>query len=103
MFRAYYFYKSADCKGNHPHPLKSRTAGEMAQMPAYHIMAKDKDMPWPQLFDPKAAEAQNWNPITTGFGIEGIPTMFLIDKKGVCRTIEAREKMEDLIPKLLAE
>jgi len=60
-------------------------------------------MPWPQLFDADAAKNQQWNPITAGFGIDGIPTMFLIDKKGVCRTVTARENMEDLIPKLLAE
>ena len=33
FFRAYYFYKSADYKGNNPHPLKARTAEEMAQIP----------------------------------------------------------------------
>ena len=33
FFRAYYHYKSADWKGNNPHPLKARTAEEMAQMP----------------------------------------------------------------------
>ena len=58
-------------------------------------------MPWPQLFD--ASAAPQWNPVTQGFGINGIPTMFLIDKKGICRTVEARENMEDMIPKLLAE
>lgn len=66
-------------------------------------VAKDTAMPWPQLFDPKAAEGQQWNPITTGFGIDGIPTMFLIDKKGVVRSVSARENFEELIPKLLAE
>jgi pimeloyl-ACP methyl ester carboxylesterase len=44
FFRAYYFYKSADYKGNTPHPLKARTAEEMAQMPTYYVMEKDKDM-----------------------------------------------------------
>jgi thiol-disulfide isomerase/thioredoxin len=67
------------------------------------FLDKNKDMPWPQLFDSAAAANQSWNPITTGYGINGIPTMFLIDKKGVCRTVSARENMEDLIPKLLAE
>jgi hypothetical protein len=28
FFRDYYFYKSADYKGNNPHPLKARTAEE---------------------------------------------------------------------------
>jgi thiol-disulfide isomerase/thioredoxin len=61
------------------------------------------EMPWPELFDPTAAAAQHWNPTTLNYGIRGIPTMFLIDKKGICRTVEAREKMEDLVPTLLAE
>jgi pimeloyl-ACP methyl ester carboxylesterase len=44
FFRAYYFYKSADYKGNNPHPLKARTAEEMAQIPNYYVMEKDKGM-----------------------------------------------------------
>jgi pimeloyl-ACP methyl ester carboxylesterase len=44
FFRAYYFYKSADYKGNKPHPLKARTAEEMAQIPQYYVMEKDKGM-----------------------------------------------------------
>lgn len=44
FFRAYYFYKSADYKGNKPHPLKARTATEMAQIPTYYVMEKDKGM-----------------------------------------------------------
>jgi pimeloyl-ACP methyl ester carboxylesterase len=44
FFRAYYFYKSADYKGNKPHPLNARTAGEMAQIPTYYVMEKDKGM-----------------------------------------------------------
>src|SRR5215475_6101146 len=44
FFRAYYHYKSADWKGNHPHPLKARTAEEMAQIPTYYVMDKDKGM-----------------------------------------------------------
>jgi pimeloyl-ACP methyl ester carboxylesterase len=44
FFRAYYFCKSADYKGNHPHPLKARTAEEMAQIPNYYVMEKDKGM-----------------------------------------------------------
>jgi len=44
FFRAYYFCKSADYKANRPHPLKARTAEEMAQIPAYYVMEKDKGM-----------------------------------------------------------
>jgi pimeloyl-ACP methyl ester carboxylesterase len=44
FFRGYYFSKSADYKGNNPHPLKARTAEEMAQIPTYYVMEKDKGM-----------------------------------------------------------
>jgi pimeloyl-ACP methyl ester carboxylesterase len=44
FFRAYYHYKSADFKGNKPHPLKARTAEEMAQIPTYYVMEKDEGM-----------------------------------------------------------
>ncbi len=44
FFRAYYHYKSADWKGNNPHPLKARTAQEMAQIPTYYVMEKSKGM-----------------------------------------------------------
>lgn len=44
FFRAYYHYKSADWKGNQPHPLKARTAEEMAKMPTYYVMDLDKGM-----------------------------------------------------------
>jgi thiol-disulfide isomerase/thioredoxin len=60
-------------------------------------------MPWTELFDATAAASNTWNPLTQGYGINGIPTMFLIDKAGVCRSVTAREDMEKLIPTLLAE
>src|SRR3977135_851278 len=44
FFRAYYHYKSADYKGNKPHPLKARTAEERAQIPTYYVMERDKGM-----------------------------------------------------------
>jgi pimeloyl-ACP methyl ester carboxylesterase len=44
FFRAYYYYKSADYKGNKPHPLKARTAAEMAQIPTYYVMERSKGM-----------------------------------------------------------
>jgi len=44
FFRAYYHYKSADWKGNKPHALKARTASEMAQIPTYYVMERDKGM-----------------------------------------------------------
>jgi pimeloyl-ACP methyl ester carboxylesterase len=57
FFRAYYHYKSADWKGNQPHPLKARTAVEMAQIPTYYVMERDKGMAATAApFMPSAAE-----------------------------------------------
>lgn len=67
------------------------------------FLAQDGQMPWPQVFDDKAARAGHWNSITTGFGIGSIPAMFLIDKQGNCRTVEAGEHFEQMIPRLLTE
>jgi pimeloyl-ACP methyl ester carboxylesterase len=44
FLRAYYYYKSADWKGNKPFRLASLTAEELAKMPTYYIMDIDKGM-----------------------------------------------------------
>jgi thiol-disulfide isomerase/thioredoxin len=67
------------------------------------FLAKNKDMPWPQLYDAKKNPELQWNPLAKEWGINGIPTMFLIDKKGILRSVEARKDFEEQIPKLLAE
>jgi pimeloyl-ACP methyl ester carboxylesterase len=42
--RGYFHYKSADWTGNRPHPLKSSSAVELAKMPTYYIMDRDRNM-----------------------------------------------------------
>ena len=42
LLREYYYYKSADWKGNTPFPLKGWTAAELAKMPTYYIMDLNK-------------------------------------------------------------
>ncbi|MCX7009916.1 MAG: alpha/beta hydrolase [Kiritimatiellaeota bacterium] len=44
FLRAYYHYKSADWPRNKPFPLMAWTASELAKMPTYYIMEKDKGM-----------------------------------------------------------
>jgi len=62
------------------------------------FVAKE-NMPWPQYFD-----GQYWdNKIGRKYGIESIPTMWLVDKKGHLREMDAREKLAELVEKLLAE
>lgn len=61
--------------------------------------AKEKEMTWPQYFDGKAWQ----NQISSTYGITGIPTMWLVDKKGLVRLTNARDNLEGNITKLLAE
>ena len=56
-------------------------------------------MTWPQYFDGKGWK----NQFGVRFGIESIPTMWLVDKKGVLRHVDARENLEAKVQKLLAE
>jgi pimeloyl-ACP methyl ester carboxylesterase len=44
FMRGYFHYKSADWAGNRPYPLKSWSAEELAKMPTYYIMDRDRNM-----------------------------------------------------------
>jgi peroxiredoxin len=59
----------------------------------------DQKMTWPQYFDGKGWE----NVFGRQFGISSIPAMWLIDKKGNVRDLNAREGLGDKVAKLLAE
>src|SRR2546421_2871622 len=62
------------------------------------FVAKEK-MTWPQYFD-----GLTWkNKIGVKYKIEGIPTMWLLDKKGNLREMEVRGNLESRVEKLLAE
>jgi pimeloyl-ACP methyl ester carboxylesterase len=45
FLRAYYHHKSADWKQNKPFPLTGWTASELAKLPTYYVMERDKTMP----------------------------------------------------------
>jgi thiol-disulfide isomerase/thioredoxin len=60
-------------------------------------------IPWPQLFDPKAAADGQWHPITVSLGIEGIPRVLLIGKQGRLEAIDLGDHGDAVIEKLLAE
>ena len=44
FLRAYFHHKSADWQGNQPFPLASWSAEELAKMPTYYIMDRERDM-----------------------------------------------------------
>jgi thiol-disulfide isomerase/thioredoxin len=66
---------------------------------ALENFVKSKEMPWPQYFD-----GEGWgNKFGKEFGINSIPAMWLVDKKGLLREQNARADLEGKVEKLLAE
>ena len=62
-------------------------------------LVEKEQMTWPQYFDGKG-----WgNEFGRRFGIDGIPAMWLVDKKGNLVDLEARDGLEEKVTKLLAE
>ncbi|MDX1951158.1 MAG: TlpA disulfide reductase family protein [Verrucomicrobiota bacterium] len=60
---------------------------------------KSEQMPWAQFFD-----GNGWkNSIAQEYGIHSIPAMWLVDKQGVVRDINARDDLVGKVQKLLAE
>jgi thiol-disulfide isomerase/thioredoxin len=65
---------------------------------ALQKFVKEKDMPWPQYFDGKAWQ----NDFGQKYGIEAIPTMWLVDRDGKVIDLRARDGLANKIKKLLA-
>ena len=59
-------------------------------------IAREK-IPWPQNYQ------ESGNTFAEQFGIESIPTMWLVDKKGLLRDLNARPNLAGKVEKLLAE
>lgn len=66
---------------------------------ALENFVKTKQMAWPQFFDGKGWQ----NVFGQQFGIQSIPTMWLVDKKGVLVDVNARAGLAEKVEKLLAE
>ena len=67
--------------------------------PALQNFVSAQKIAWPQYFDGKGWD----NRFGTRFGIESIPTMWLVDKKGLLRDVDARDGLEAKAVKLLSE
>lgn len=59
---------------------------------------QEKGMKWPQYFDGKGWE----NEISSRFGIDSIPAMWLVDKKGMLVSTSVRGRLEEAVEKALA-
>ncbi len=64
------------------------------------FLAEHPEVDWPQLF---TAGDKPWHPLATEYGIESIPRLFLVDRKGVLRSVDAKQDLEALIRRYLAE
>ena len=65
---------------------------------------KENDMPWIQLREStQTSEETKWHPLAKQYGVDGIPTMFLIDRKGTLRYVDAREDLAAKVKELVAE
>jgi thiol-disulfide isomerase/thioredoxin len=64
------------------------------------FLQQNRDMPWPQLFD---GSQPGWHALASEYNINSIPTMFLIDKKGVLRSVDARIDYAKKVPEMLKE
>ncbi|HWB60149.1 MAG TPA: TlpA disulfide reductase family protein [Chthoniobacteraceae bacterium] len=62
-------------------------------------VTQEKEMTWPQYFDGKGWQ----NAMAVKFNIRSIPTMWLINKKGILAVPNARADLDGEIAKLLAE
>lgn len=60
---------------------------------------KERGMEWPQYFDGKSWK----NEISSQYGINSIPAMWLVNKKGMVVSTNARGGLEEKVAKLLAE
>ncbi len=60
---------------------------------------KEKGMTWTQYFDGKGWQ----NDISARFGIQSIPAMWLVDKKGMLVSNDVRGNLEELVEKALKE
>ncbi len=64
------------------------------------FLQQHQEMAWPELF----SGGQGWHPLTRKFGISSIPTVYLIDRNGCLRVLDADAGVLDrVVPALLAE
>lgn len=61
------------------------------------------EVSWPQLFDAKSAADNEMHVLARSSGVQGIPALFVIDRRGVLRSVQARTKLESIVAGLVGE
>ena len=70
---------------------------EQGGLDALKKFVKEKEIPWPQYYQGKGWQSE----FSGSWGINSIPCMFVVDQDGKLFSVEARGKLEQLIPDLL--
>ena len=60
---------------------------------------RDHGLPWPQYYDSAGPQSS----VAKTYGIEGIPVVWLVDRGGELRYLDARQDQEQKIKSLLKE
>jgi thiol-disulfide isomerase/thioredoxin len=60
---------------------------------------EERDVPWPQFY-----QGEEWDSaFSADWGIQAIPTLFVVDRQGRLAAVDARRKLEELLETALAE
>jgi thiol-disulfide isomerase/thioredoxin len=68
-----------------------------------NAFTKENKMPWVQLREQSQTDQEQWHPLAKKYGVDAIPTMFIIDKKGILRYLDGEGDTEARVKALLAE
>lgn len=64
-------------------------------------LGKRPEISWRQLYT--KPDASGRHPLNGQYKVNWIPTLFLIDRQGICRSVDAAAELEKLLPALLEE
>ncbi len=70
---------------------------EAGGLDALKKYVKENEIRWPQYYQGKGWESE----FSRSWGINAIPAMFVVDAQGKLYSVEARGKLEEMLPKLL--
>jgi thiol-disulfide isomerase/thioredoxin len=68
-----------------------------------NAFTKENKMPWVQLRELSQTDLEQVHPLAKRFGVDIIPTLFIVDKKGILRYLDGEVDTEQRIKTLLAE
>ena len=79
------------------HRRQPRPSKDKADSTSSKAFVAKNEIPWPQYYQGNGGESE----FSRGLGINSIPAVFLVDQKGKLFSLDARGKLETLIPELM--